>query len=348
MTLHVTGSLRRTPGLVAVVLVAAAAGLVGLATAPPAAAAACTSTTGVTVLADFEQLGGGVPTTCVADGGGKAASTLFESAGLPLTYAQRQPGFVCQVSGQPAGDPCVNASPADAYWGLWWSNGDPGSTWTYSSLGVTSLKVPAGGLVAFAWDQVEGDAVPAASASRPAAASSPSPTPVPPASAPTTAPSSGSGSGGSGSGGSGGSGSTISPPGSTSSPAPDSSVATAPGSAQAEQSEQTDETEQADPGGSSAGTNERERRQQARGDRQRDRATNASSDDPGTEPAGDADDTDIPSAEATTDDAVLAASETAPVGDEGLPVWVAPALIVLLLAGSGSAWWWRRRVVEQP
>ncbi len=38
----------------------------------------------------------------------------------------------------PADDPCVNTPPADAYWGLWWSDGTTGK-WTYSSLGAASL-----------------------------------------------------------------------------------------------------------------------------------------------------------------------------------------------------------------
>ena len=46
--------------------------------------------------------------------------------------------------------PCVSTPPANAYWGLYWSNGTSGS-WSYSSLGVGSLTVPAGGSVAFAW-----------------------------------------------------------------------------------------------------------------------------------------------------------------------------------------------------
>ena len=57
--------------------------------------------------------------------------------GVTLGYATRQPGFVCRVNGAPASDPCVNASPANAYWGLWWADGSQAS-WTYSSYGVGS------------------------------------------------------------------------------------------------------------------------------------------------------------------------------------------------------------------
>ena len=67
---------------------------------------------------------------------GAATSPRRSSAGpgFSLTYVQRQPGFVCRINGAPASDPCVNTPPADAYWGLWWSDGKSGS-WTYSSVG---------------------------------------------------------------------------------------------------------------------------------------------------------------------------------------------------------------------
>lgn len=135
--------------LVAAAALAAATSTV--ATPAPASAATCSTGQGVSVVVDFHELGGGVRTACVADGGGQLASSLVPSAGFPLTYAQRQPGFVCRVSGQPASDPCVNTSPADAYWGLWWSDGKTGS-WSYATSGAGSLRVPDGGYVAFSWN----------------------------------------------------------------------------------------------------------------------------------------------------------------------------------------------------
>ena len=41
----------------------------------------------------------------------------------PPTYDAASAGYVCRVSGKPADDPCVNTPPADAYWGLFWSDG---------------------------------------------------------------------------------------------------------------------------------------------------------------------------------------------------------------------------------
>jgi hypothetical protein len=156
----------------------------GLVPAPATAAGLC-SGSGVSVVVDFGALGGGIRTGCDATGNRNAAKA-FADTGHPLTYAQRQPGFVCRVDGAPASDPCVNTSPADAYWGLYWSDGTSG--WKYSTLGVGSLTVPAGGSVAFSW-QDGGTADPPGA--RPASsAPSPGPSPVStprPTRTPTTA-----------------------------------------------------------------------------------------------------------------------------------------------------------------
>ncbi len=173
----------RVRGLVTAAVLAAVTGLtvVGPGTAP-AAAALCADAGGVSVVVDFREVGGGLATGCDADGGGKSAATLFADAGFALEYVQRQPGFVCRVNGAPAAASCVSTPPANAYWGLYWSNGTSGS-WSYSSLGVGSLTVPAGGSVAFAWQgQTQGPPGVAA----PSHAGSPTPSPSPTAS-PTSA-----------------------------------------------------------------------------------------------------------------------------------------------------------------
>jgi hypothetical protein len=118
--------------LTVAVLVAAA---VGLGVPSPALAATCAGAHGVTVVVDFHQLGGGVQTACDLHGAGETADAQFTDVGHTLTDAQRQPGFVCRVDGSPSSDPCVNTSPADAYWSLWWSDGKSGH-WSFASQGV--------------------------------------------------------------------------------------------------------------------------------------------------------------------------------------------------------------------
>jgi hypothetical protein len=194
---------------------------------PAADAATCTSPGAVSVVVDYRELGGGTVTACAPDGGGKSASAVFASVGVDISYATRQPGFVCRVNSVPASDPCVNASPANAYWGLWWSDGTSPS-WTFSSSGVGGLVVPAGGSVGWAWqqDRPAGAGVPPAVAP-PVNPATPTATPTAsepssstPTTSPTASPTTGStaGSGGGKGGGKGGGSSPSSSPSSPSSP----------------------------------------------------------------------------------------------------------------------------------
>jgi hypothetical protein len=177
---------RLTPRTLARLVAAAALAAAASAVVPsaPASAATCSSADGVSVVVDFHELGGGVRTACLPDGGGQRASSLFPDAGFPLTYVQRQPGFVCTVSGVPADDPCVNTPPADAYWGLWWSDGKSGS-WTYATTGAAGLTVPDGGYVAFSWNGSSSRSMPGASPSPHPAQPTPTSSPTHPTSTPT-------------------------------------------------------------------------------------------------------------------------------------------------------------------
>ena len=166
----------RTLARVAAAAVLAVAAYAGV-PAAPATAAGCPTDHGVTVVVDFHELGGGVQTACVADGGGDTAAQLFPAAGFPLTYVQRQPGFVCRVSGKPADDPCANTPPADAYWGLYWSDGESGR-WAYATSGAGGQHVPDGGYVAFSW-QGSDDSTPPGTSPAPHPSASPSPTRAP-------------------------------------------------------------------------------------------------------------------------------------------------------------------------
>jgi len=125
-------------------------------------AGGCSAGHGVSVVVEFNELGGHDVRTCDADGGDRTAARLFEDSGLALAYVQRQPGFVCRVAGLPAQDPCVNTPPDDAYWSLWWSDGSS-AAWHYATTGVGTLTVPDGGSVALAWDGRSGDVKPSAS-----------------------------------------------------------------------------------------------------------------------------------------------------------------------------------------
>lgn len=168
----------RLAGLVAAAL-AAAAGLVGL-TSAPASAALCAGA-GVNVVVDFNGLGGGVQKGCDPNGAGRSADRVFEAAGFNLTRVANSPGFVCRVEGKPSPsqEACANTPPANAYWGLFWSDGKSGR-WTYATTGVNGLEVPNGGFVAFSWQGSESKDPPSASPvnAKPAPTKTPTPTPT--------------------------------------------------------------------------------------------------------------------------------------------------------------------------
>ncbi len=173
--------------LAAACLLAAAAGVVP---ASSASAATCSSADGVSVVVDFHELGGGVRSECVVNGGGDYASSLFKTAGFSLTPVQGQAGFVCRVNGAPSNDPCNNTPPADAYWGLWWSDGTSGE-WTYALRGVSSQRVPDGGYVAFSWNGSAARSYPGVSPTAHPAAPTPTSKPsTKPSTKPTKKPSS--------------------------------------------------------------------------------------------------------------------------------------------------------------
>lgn len=152
---------RRLARCAATLLVGVGAGLGLLAPLPAASAAPCSGDSGVTVVVDFAELGGGLTAGCDPDVEDERARAMLADAGYSLTMATKSPGFVCRVNGLPADDPCVDAAPPDRYWSVWWADGDGGS-WVYSSRGVDSLRVPDGGYLAMAWHQGNGKAEPPA------------------------------------------------------------------------------------------------------------------------------------------------------------------------------------------
>jgi hypothetical protein len=107
----------------------------------------CTDATGVTVVVDFQELGGGVVIRCfphpTSSSTGLAA---LEGAGFTPTGTVRFGlGFICRIEGQPTktDEPCIDTPPATAYWSYWYAPN--GGSWKYSDLGVTNHKVILGG-----------------------------------------------------------------------------------------------------------------------------------------------------------------------------------------------------------
>ena len=145
-----------------------------VAATPRQAAGSCTGTSGVTVVVDFQELGGGVNVVC-ASGPVSSGLDALTRAGISYRTAQRFPGFVCRIADKPATDPCVNASRASAYWTYWLAA--PGGTWCYATLGAGSRQPPPGTFEgwSFSLDKVAAK-IPPPRFTPPAATTSPAPT----------------------------------------------------------------------------------------------------------------------------------------------------------------------------
>lgn len=102
---------------------------------------ACTTAEGVTVVIDFQELGGGSYVRC-APNAPETGFEALEQAGIDYTPTTRSPGFLCRIAGKPAGDPCHVPSPATAYWSYWLA--PRGGRWCYANLGAGNRRPPAG------------------------------------------------------------------------------------------------------------------------------------------------------------------------------------------------------------
>lgn len=307
----------------AVVLIAG--GLTALWSAP-AMAAACPRGTGVTVVVNNDV-------RCAAMNGGNAR-TAFGNVGHSFQDAVRSPGFVCRINGVPANDPCINVSPTDAYWGLFWSDGTSG-TWSYSNIGANGLNVGPGGWVAFVFQNSHSRTLPSMS---PVAPAPPTPTPSTPATG-------GSGTGdsaGSSSGATTGSG-TAAGPGSSSSSGSSNSTGGAVGSAGGSSSGASGSSNNSNQGGganAATGTNS------ASGSTAKPDSANRSDgeetpessdeespadDEPTTEAVADNGNT---ADDGSTEDTGLTATSANPGGSNALVLgWAAAAIVLIGLAG---------------
>jgi hypothetical protein len=115
----------------------------------PASAAAgtpgyCPDGNGVTVIIDFQELGGTTLIRC-APGDQPTGHAALKNAGIQITGTQRWgESFVCRVEGKPtaATEACIDTPPATAYWSYWYAPN--GGAWKYSEWGVMNRKPPLG------------------------------------------------------------------------------------------------------------------------------------------------------------------------------------------------------------
>ncbi|TDC21288.1 hypothetical protein E1265_18415 [Streptomyces sp. 8K308] len=120
----------------------------------------CPDSSGVTVVVDFRELGGGRVVRC-APGGQSDGLAALRNAGFEVSGTSRWgDAFVCRINNRPGADreSCVDTPPASAYWSYW--HADNGGQWTYSQLGAT-YRTPREGSFegwSFSLDRETGDA----------------------------------------------------------------------------------------------------------------------------------------------------------------------------------------------
>lgn len=104
----------------------------------------CPDGNGVTVVVDFQELGGPTIVRC-APGAQASGLSALKGAGFSITGVQRWgESFICRIEGRPgpSEEACVNTPPASAYWSYW--HAADGGSWVFSQLGVTARTPPAG------------------------------------------------------------------------------------------------------------------------------------------------------------------------------------------------------------
>lgn len=130
-------------------------------TSPSAGAAVtdglCTTDTGVTLVVDYQELGGRI-LKCVDDvPAGTSGLQLLKLAGVTAEGTIHDgPSFVCRLNGRPSatenlpvtGSPdyretCVTTPSQTAFWSYWYSS--DGEDWTFAQMGGASREVVPGG-----------------------------------------------------------------------------------------------------------------------------------------------------------------------------------------------------------
>jgi hypothetical protein len=110
---------------------------------------------GVTVVVDFQDLGGGVNVRCTETAPTDGADAL-DRAGISWQGVVRWGrGFVCKIAGKPANDPCIDTPPASAYWSYWIA--PRGGEWCYSNFGVLNRRPPPGSVEGWSFSRNEPD-----------------------------------------------------------------------------------------------------------------------------------------------------------------------------------------------
>lgn len=130
----------------------------------------CSTATGITVVVDHQELGGGTATKCVEGApAGSSSLEVIRLAGFTTEGTVHDgSGFVCRIDGRPgvneniplAADPeyreaCVDTPPSGAFWAYF--HAENGGSWTYSNLGPGNREAVPGGYDGFSFSLNAGE-----------------------------------------------------------------------------------------------------------------------------------------------------------------------------------------------
>jgi hypothetical protein len=165
----------------------------------------CPTAEGVTVVVDFQELGGGIVVRCAAGPvvpGYSGLDALQDAGFAPEGVRQYGLAFICRIAGKPAadqalpikGDPsyhesCNQTPPPSAFWSYWYAPN--GGDWTYSQVPAINRDAIRGGFEgwSFSLNHDPGDAPqPGVAPTRPPQTPPTTPPTTPPATTPPSRP----------------------------------------------------------------------------------------------------------------------------------------------------------------
>ncbi|WP_410660065.1 ABC transporter substrate-binding protein [Amycolatopsis sp. lyj-112] len=142
----------------------------------------CKDATGVTVVVDFQQLGGTTIVRCDPQPNRGTGLDALKGAGFQIAGVQRWgESFICRVENRPSGaeqlpiagrekyrEMCIDTPPASAYWSYWHASNN--CAWDYSQWGVKNRDFIPGGFEGWSFSlnaTAENNPYPRVSAVRP-------------------------------------------------------------------------------------------------------------------------------------------------------------------------------------
>lgn len=117
----------------------------------------CPTAVGVTVVVDFQDLGGQTIVRCFPKAVPGTGLDALKGAGFQIAGVQRWgDAFICRIENRPSAveslslydhqnyrEACIDTPPASAYWSYWWAGNN--CQWAYSQWGVKNRQAVPGG-----------------------------------------------------------------------------------------------------------------------------------------------------------------------------------------------------------